>query len=56
MLSYGTGSYGCENNEHNLSNEMAYRRCSQYSILLKVDSGQNEQPGNCESDQNHFTD
>lgn len=35
---------------------MAYQRCSQYSILLKVDSGQNEQLGNCKSDQKYFID
>ena len=46
----------CDNNECNLPNEMAYQRYSQYSILLKVDASQNEQLGNCESDQKYFTD
>lgn len=54
MLSYGTGSCGCDDNEHRLPNEMAYQRCSQYSILLNVDSGQDKQPGNCESNQKYL--
>lgn len=41
----------CDNNECNLPNEMAYQRCSQNSVLLKVSSSQNEL-GNCENDQN----
>lgn len=39
-----------------LPNEMAYLSCSQYYVLLKVNSGQNEQPGNCKSDKKYFTD
>ena len=41
----------CDNNECNLPHEMAYQRCSQNSVLLKVSSSQNEL-GNCENDQN----
>lgn len=55
-LSSGTGSQGLHNNECHPHNEMAYQRCFQYSILLKVDSSQNQQPGNCESNQKYFTD
>lgn len=42
----------CDNDECNLSNEMAYQRCSQNSVLFKVSSSQNEKLGTCENDQN----
>lgn len=54
--SCGTGSHRCNSNEYNLLNRMVLKDVLTVLSYQKVDSNQNEELGNWESDQNHFID